>query len=325
MRNRVLKIGTRGSELALWQARWIQQQLMRVHPRLETSIHVIKTTGDKVLNSLPSAMGDKGIFTKEIEQALCDEEIDIAVHSLKDLPTEVPGGLMIGAITEREDPRDVFIPHPANPKRDLESQPTSAKIATGSMRRRCQLLNRRPDLEIIDLRGNVNTRFRKLETSDWQGMVLAKAGVGRLGMLDRVGEVFEIEAMLPAVGQGALAVEIRTDDSWSSEIVRGVHHRPTEQATRAERALLRRLECGCQVPLGAFGRIMVNGVGKKELAIDGMVGSLDGKSIIRASISGNPEGPEGLGEQLGEMLLDRGASEILRDIRQATPLSTSSQ
>jgi hydroxymethylbilane synthase len=212
-------IGSRGSELALWQAGWVQKALERRFSHLDVPIQIIKTKGDKVLDSPLSKIGDKGLFTREIELALLSGDIDIAVHSLKDLPTELPRGLTIGATCEREDVRDVFIPHPKNPIRTLLDQPKGARIATGSLRRKCQLLHARSDFQIIDIRGNLTTRLKKLDESDWAGMMLARAGVVRLGWEGRVGETLDADKILPAVGQGALGIEIREDDERVADVV----------------------------------------------------------------------------------------------------------
>jgi len=315
----VVRIGSRGSDLALWQARWVQRQLQERHQGLETYIDIIKTAGDKILDSPLSAIGDKGLFTREIETALLNGAIDLAVHSLKDLPTELPAGLVIGAVSKREDVRDVFIPHPRNPLRSLLQQPRGARIATGSLRRKCQLMNLRRDFEVIDLRGNLNTRLRKLEESDWGGMILARAGVVRMGWEHLIGESIPPEVILPAVGQGALGIEIREGDRRVSELIGSVNHGPTVRATTAERALLRRLEGGCQVPIGAFARIASDERDIHTLRIDAMVGSLDGRTIVRAKTHGAPEEGETLGINLAETLLAGGADAILRSIREPAP------
>jgi hydroxymethylbilane synthase len=312
-------IGSRGSELALWQARWVEQELRKRFRKLEVSIVVIKTTGDKILDSPLSKIGDKGLFTREIEQALLSGEIDLAVHSLKDLPTELPDGLTVGAITRREDVREAFIPHPGNPEKRLLDQPDGAKIATGSLRRKCQLLNMRPDFDIIDLRGNLNTRLKKLEESDWAGMILARAGVVRLGWEQRIGETIDAQQLLPAVGQGALGVEIRIGDKRIGHIVRELHHLPTAQAALAERALLRELEGGCQVPIGTYARIEKDHENTSRLLLDALVGSLDGRTIVRGKVHGNPSDAELLGTSLADSLLKSGADRILRSIRLHTP------
>lgn len=314
MINRRVVIGSRGSELALWQARWVQQRLQERFDDLEITITIIKTTGDRILDAPLSKIGDKGLFTREIEAALLRGEIDIAVHSLKDLPTRLPHGLVLGAVTEREDVRDVFIPHPQNPTRTLLSQAEGAQIATGSLRRKCQLLNLRPDVKIVDIRGNLNTRVKKLDESAWAGMLLARAGVVRLGWIERIGETLDPLQILPAVGQGALGVEIREGDRRIEELVSVVHHPPTAQATLAERALLRTLEGGCQIPIGAYGRVLTeNGV--QVLKLDAMVGSLDGTTVLRASGQGPGADAERIGEQVARSLLQKGADRILEDIR----------
>lgn len=310
MASDVVRIGSRGSDLALWQAHWVERELKNRVGGIDVSIAIIKTTGDKVLDSPLSKIGDKGLFTREIELALTSGDIDLAVHSLKDLPTQLPEGLTIGAICEREDVRDVFIPHPSNPRRKLLDQPVGAKIATGSLRRKCQLLSLRPDIHIVDVRGNLNTRMKKLEDSDWSGMILARAGVTRLGWDNRVGEIIETDIMLPAVGQGALGVEIRENDNRIRQFVVQLNHGQTVQETLAERALLRRLEGGCQVPIGTFARIETG-----RLILDAVVGSLDGAKVVRGKMEGSPEDSESIGENLAEELLKSGAAEILRQIR----------
>lgn len=307
-----LRIGSRGSELALWQARWVRDALMRLFPGLPVSIDIIRTTGDKILDAPLSKIGDKGLFTREIEHALLNSAIDLAVHSLKDMPTALPEGLILGAVCEREDARDAFIPHPGNPIRTLEGQPQGAVVATGSLRRRCQLLALRPDFDVVELRGNLQTRMRKLGESAWQGMLLARAGVVRLGWEEKIGETIPAENILPAVGQGALGIEVRRDDVRVLGIVSKLIHHPTLRATLAERALLRRLEGGCQVPIGTYARA---GAGASTLVMDAIVGALDGSTVIRGHAEGDASEPELLGTQLAEQLLADGASKILNDIR----------
>ncbi|HXX65429.1 MAG TPA: hydroxymethylbilane synthase [Bacteroidota bacterium] len=319
MKRKTLTIGSRGSDLALWQARWVESRLRALHPSLDVRIEIIKTKGDKILDSPLSKIGDKGLFTREIEAALLAGHIDAAVHSLKDLPTELPPGLTIGAICEREDVRDVFIPHPNNSVRTLAKQAPGAHIATGSLRRKCQLLAFRSDLVVIDIRGNLNTRMKKLAESDWAGMILARAGVMRLGWESQIGETLPPEVILPAVGQGALGIEIRSGDKAAADLLAGLIHQPTADATCAERALLRRLEGGCQVPIGTYGRIAADVSGVSVLHLDAMVGSLDGKHVIRGKIHGGPEEAERLGTSLAETLLSGGAERILREIRAMTP------
>ncbi len=307
---RSLRIGTRGSELALWQSNHISSLLLQQYPDLKIELLTIKTTGDKILDSPLSKIGDKGLFTKEIEHALLENEIDIAVHSLKDLPTNLPAGLTIGAIPEREDVRDVFIAHPSQTVRSISALPQGARVATGSLRRRCQLLNFRPDLEIVEIRGNLNTRMRKLEESEWSGMILAGAGVRRLGWSSRIAEEIPLQVMLPAVGQGAMAIEIRDGDTDVANLLRPLQHDDTATATRGERAFLRHLEGGCQIPIGTYGRIE-----ESKFKMEGLIGSLDGRRIVRGTISGPPEEAEPLAIGLARELLERGGREILEEIR----------
>lgn len=311
---RNLRIGSRGSELALWQAKWVQAELQKHFPKLQVEIEIIKTTGDNILDSPLSKIGDKGIFTKEIELALLDRRIDLAVHSLKDLPTKLPEGLTIGAITKREDVRDVFIAHPKKNYKHFNELPQGATIATGSLRRKCQVLSWRSDLNIVDIRGNLNTRFRKLDVSEWDGMILARAGVVRLGLQQRITEILPIEKLLPAVGQGALAIEVRADDTAITDLLQPLSSHATTIATLGERALLRHLEGGCQVPIGAYGRIENN-----EFTLDAMIGSLDGKKIVRGKIHGTLENAEKLGEQLAKILLESGGDTILKEVRSSQP------
>ncbi len=309
MKNTII-IGTRGSALALWQSDHIASLIHQAYPAITVEIKKIKTTGDIILDSPLSKIGDKGLFTKELDRALLDGEIDLAVHSLKDVPTNIPDGLLIAVVTEREDIRDVFISHPAKKYSSLNDVPNGGMIATGSLRRKCQLLHHRPDLSIIDIRGNLNTRKEKLENSDWDGMLLAKAGVTRLGWTSIISEIFSPTFILPAVGQGALGIEIREADTALQKLLSPFAHAETQQATTGERALLRHLEGGCQIPIGTYGRIE-NG----KFILDAIVGSLDGKRIVRGSITGTPEDSAALGVSLAAELLSKGAKEILEEIR----------
>ncbi|MDX2129113.1 MAG: hydroxymethylbilane synthase [Chloroherpetonaceae bacterium] len=306
-----LKIGTRSSPLALWQANFVKEKIEAKFSELNVELVHIKTTGDKILDSPLSKIGDKGLFTREIEHALIRKEIDLAVHSLKDLPTLTPPGLKIAAITERENTQDVLIAK----KQILFSElPNRAKIATGSLRRKSQLLALRPDLEIHDIRGNLNTRFKKFDESDFDAMMLAYAGVFRLGFHERISYRFSESELLPAVGQGALGIETREQDSEIEEMINHLNHPPTEFATKAERALLRVLEGGCQIPIGAYAVC-----DRHLLKISAYVGSLDGRKSIRHSISGSSYSvldAEALGMTLANELLKNGAREILDEIRQ---------
>jgi hydroxymethylbilane synthase len=305
-----LRIGTRGSELALWQTNHIKTLLEHSFPEISISIEIIKTTGDKILDTPLAKIGDKGLFTKELEHALLQRRIDLAVHSLKDVPTFIPSGLTLAAILERDDVHDVFIAHSKNGETHFASLPLHAAVATGSLRRKSQLLGARPDLNIIDLRGNLNTRMKKLDESQWNGMILAKAGVTRLGWSSRISDILPFDLMLPAVGQGALAVETRSDDDPVIGIIGTLQHKPTAYAVTAERALLRELEGGCQIPIGALGTII-----GETLRLDAVVGSLDGKKIIRASKTGTITGTERTGIELAKELLKQGARDILEEIR----------
>jgi len=303
-------IGTRESPLALWQTNWVGARLQEIQPGIVVEKKIIKTTGDKILDSPLSKIGDKGLFTKEIERALLDRAIHIAVHSLKDIPTALPDGLKLGAISMREDVSVVFISHPKKKYHSLQDVPNKGKIATGSLRRKCQLLNHRPDLDIVDIRGNLQTRKTKLDQSDWDGMLLAKAGVVRLGWEALITETLSPHFILPAVGQGAMAIEIREDDQDVNALVWKLNHLITQQSTFGERALLRRLEGGCQIPIGAYGRI--DGT---QFLMDAVVGSLDGKTMIRGTVRGNLKESEALGIRLAEELLQKGADKILEEIR----------
>ena len=307
--NRLI-VGTRGSELALWQSSFVKSKLSASHPTLQVELQVIKTLGDKILDSPLAKIGDKGLFTKEIERALLEKVIDLAVHSLKDVPTQLPLGLTIGAISEREDVRDVFIGHPKKNYRRFADLPRGAQIATGSLRRKSQLLHHRPDFRIVDIRGNLNTRMKRLEESDWDGMILARAGVKRLGWDTRITEILPLDIMLPAVGQGALALEVRDEDDDTQRIINSLHHEETARAVVGERTFLRFLEGGCQVPIGTHGRIE-NGVFK----LDAVIGSIDGTRAVRGTISGSPSASAHLGEELALQLLSEGGREILEEIR----------
>jgi hydroxymethylbilane synthase len=305
-----IRIGTRGSELALWQTYHVKKLLETRFHGISIDVEKIKTTGDKILDAPLAKIGDKGLFTKELEIALMDNRVDIAVHSFKDVPTLVPEGLIIAAVLEREDVRDVFIANPKKAQCTFNGLPQNATVATGSLRRKCQLLNARPDLNIVEIRGNLNTRIEKLDSSEWDGMILAKAGVTRLGWAQRITDILPFELMLPAVGQGALAIECRVGDQRIQEMLRPLHHDVTARAVTAERALLSYLEGGCQIPVGAYGQIIGN-----ELQLDAVIGSLDGKQIVRGKKNGPVVQAEQLGIDLAKELLSRGGKEILAEIR----------
>ncbi|MBI3949263.1 MAG: hydroxymethylbilane synthase [Acidobacteria bacterium] len=303
MRERLI-IGSRGSQLALWQTNFVRHQLARMAP-MPIEIATIKTTGDKHLET-PIAQLDKGMFVKEIERALLSGEIDLAVHSMKDLPTEIPSGLTIAAVCARHDVRDCFI---SRDGATLQSLAPGSRIGTSSLRRRAQLRYRRSDLEFADIRGNVDTRWRKLREGLFEAIVLAKAGLDRLGWADQITEVLSTEIVLPAVGQGALGIEARAEDMETLSLLEPLNHPPTNAAVMAERALLGHLEGGCQVPIGAWGRVEDG-----RLILEGCVISLDGETIIRDSISGLTEDSVALGARLAEKLLARGADRILAEV-----------
>jgi hydroxymethylbilane synthase len=306
-----IRIGTRGSELALWQTYHVKALLEAFFPGIAIDVQKIKTTGDKILDAPLAKIGDKGLFTKELEIALLDDRVDIAVHSFKDVPTLVPEGLTITAVLEREDVRDVFIANPKKSHRTFTDIPPNSIIATGSLRRKCQLLNAHPDIQIVEIRGNLNTRIKKLDSSEWDGMILAKAGVTRLGWAQRITDILPIDLMLPAVGQGALAIECRAGNQRVQEMLRPLHHHTTAAAVTAERALLRYLEGGCQIPIGAYGQII-----KNEFRLDAVIGSLDGKRIVRGKKIGTIADAEKIGIDLAKELFNQGGREILKEIRQ---------
>ncbi len=312
MRSRELRIGTRGSQLALYQANWVKDRLTQAHPGLQVSLIKIKTTGDKILDAPLAKVGGKGLFVKEIEDALLEKRIDLAVHSIKDVTTEFPEGLHLSAITKREDPRDVFISKDGTLLMDLRQR---AKIGTSSLRRQAQILHLRKDFEMIPLRGNVNTRLKKLETTDLDGIILALAGVRRLGFEERVTEIIPLDLSLPAIGQGALGIETRIEDGELEEKLRFLNDPASFTAISGERTFLKRLQGGCQVPIAAYGQITGS-----TLRIDGLVGTIDGKRLIRGGVEGDPEKAEALGLALAEDLLSKGAKEILDEVyRQTAP------
>ncbi len=298
-----LRIGTRGSPLALWQANHIRDRLKREFS-LDAEIILIKTTGDKITHSTVGQIGLKGVFIKELEDALLESRVDLAVHSMKDVPTEIPRGLVFPAITRREDPRDCLVSRGGQKLADL---PANARIGTSSLRRQAQLRHLRPDLELHDLRGNVDTRLRKLDEGLCDAIVVAKAGLDRLGASAKITEIFGAEAMLPAVGQGALGIEARTEEAELLRVLAGLDDARTRAGVTAERALLAELEGGCQVPLGAWGRVEGG-----ELVLEACVLSLDGSDYLRERGSGSPQGAEKLGRELGRQLIEAGADRILR-------------
>jgi hydroxymethylbilane synthase len=299
-----LIIGSRGSQLALWQANWVKDQLS-THGH-EVEVRIIKTTGDKMQNVALTQSGTKGLFIKEIEEALLEGSIDLAVHSMKDLPTDQPAGLVVVAVPEREDARDVFIARTGEPFSELAS---GAHVGTSSLRRQTQLRRLRFDLEMVPLRGNLDTRLRKLQRGDCDALVVAAAGVHRLGLRERITSYFAPQEMCPAVGQGALAVEIRDENTKAAEAVTFLDHPASHRAVRAERAMLRGLGGGCQVPIAAHA-VSEDG----QLRLFGVVASLEGSKLLRATASGSASDPEALGARVADDLVHQGAREILESL-----------
>lgn len=307
MKKNKLIIGSRGSELALWQANFVKNELERKNKNLFVEIKIINTKGDKILDVALSKIGDKGLFTKELEKELLVGNIDIAVHSLKDLQTEIPKGLILTAVTKRHPVEDVLISK--KNKTTISSLKENAIVATGSLRRKAQLLHIRPDVKTVELRGNVPTRIKKFLESDWDAIILARAGVERLKLSKYISSYIPIKEILPAVGQGALGIEIKEDNFFAQKILESINDEKTFVEVRAERALLKKLEGGCQVPIGAYAELRRNG-----LYLDAVVASLDGSMTFRKKIRGSKKDPEKVGEKLANQLLKAGASIILKEI-----------
>jgi len=301
-----IRIGTRKSKLALWQANHIASLLKQHFPDIQIEIIKITTKGDKILDVPLAKVGGKGLFVKEIEEAMLRNEIDIAVHSLKDVPTYFPEGLGIVAVPEREDPRDAFLSLKYS---SIEEMGKGAVLGTSSLRRKAQILTKRDDLDIKDLRGNVDTRIRKMEEGQFEGIILAYAGLKRLGLDGKVKQVFDTDYMIPAVAQGLLGIEARLDDQKTMEIVSVLNHKESWIRAEAERAFLKRLEGGCQVPLAGYSEI-----NKNTITITGFVSDLEGRRVFKDKISGSINSPEQLGVELAEKLLDMGAREVLQEI-----------
>nr|WP_281432282.1 hydroxymethylbilane synthase [Desulfatitalea alkaliphila] len=307
MMGEALRIGTRGSQLALWQARWVQQSILEQWPGTTVELVIVKTQGDKILDVPLAQVGGKGLFVKEIEEALLDGRIDLAVHSMKDMPAALPEGLHIAAVPLRENPLDALI---SLRHASLADLPQGARVGTSSLRRGAQLLHQRPDLTIDPLRGNVDTRLKKLETTELDAIVLAAAGLTRLGLADRITAHIAPDIMLPAVGQGALCIEARNNDGATKQLLAALDHRPTHVAITAERAFLHRLEGGCQIPLAGHATLE-----NDQLQLTGLVAELDGSRMVRATNRGAPDQAAALGRQLAETLLHRGAGEILERLQ----------
>lgn len=302
-------IGSRGSELALWQANFVKREIQKKNKNVIVEINIIKTKGDKILDVALSKIGDKSLFTKELEIELIENRIDLAVHSLKDLQTKLPDELKLAAVTKRHNVEDVLIARQKG--MTISKLPENAKVATGSLRRRSQLLHLRPDITVFDLRGNVPSRINKFLESEWDAIILARAGVERLNLKKYISSFISTDEILPAVGQGALGIEIHKDNKIVEEILKSLHHEETYLAVIAERSLLRALEGGCQVPIGAFAQVKTSG-----LYLDAMVGSLDGSITYRKKLRGSKTDPEKLGKQLAKDLLRAGAKEILKEVYQ---------
>ncbi|MDR3626266.1 MAG: hydroxymethylbilane synthase [Ignavibacteriaceae bacterium] len=305
-KNKII-IGSRGSDLALWQSNFVKRELEKKNKNLQVEIKIIKTTGDKILNVALSKIGDKSLFTKELENALLNNEVDLAVHSLKDLQTQIPDGLKLAVVSKRHPVEDVLISRKKGIT--LQSLKEGAVVATGSLRRKCQLLHLRPDIIIEELRGNVPTRIQKFLKSKWDGIILARAGVERLKLQKYISSIIPTDDILPAVGQGALGIEINEENEFVYEILQTIHDEPTYKAVLAERELLRTLEGGCQVPIGAYAEVKSNGI-----YLDAMVGSIDGALSFRKKMRGSKNNPEKLGKTLAKDLLKAGAGEILDEI-----------
>ena len=304
MTDKTLRIATRKSPLALWQAYYVKAQLEKAHPGIKVELLKMSTQGDKILDTPLAKIGGKGLFVKELEKSLYDNEADIAVHSMKDVPVELPEGLHLPIICEREDPRDAFV---SNQYQSIEELPQGAVVGTSSLRRQSQLRQQRPDLEIKDLRGNVGSRLNKLDNGEYDAIILASAGLIRLELEERITSFIPTEIILPAIGQGAVGIECREGDDETLELLKPLNHADTQIRVSAERALNHRLEGGCQVPIAGFAELKDN-----QLVMRALVGSTDGKEIISGNISGPLDQAAQLGTALADDLLNRGAREILK-------------
>jgi hydroxymethylbilane synthase len=304
-----LRLGTRGSRLALYQAELVKRRLEELHPGLAVEIRILQTTGDRITDVPLAKIGDKGLFTKELDRAILSGEVDAAVHSLKDMPTVLVDGLIMGAVLDREDPRDVLVPAPGRP-RTLAELPAGARIGTSSLRRRAQLRHSRPDLIVADLRGNLDTRFGRLRDGHFDAAILAHAGVSRLGHEDMIGEILTAPTWLPAAGQGALGIAVGHGDERTIGLISSLDDEIARATTAAERAFLRALEGGCQIPIGAFATLE-----EQTLRLFGLVAAIDGDPLLRGEAVGDLDRPEELGRQLAAELLEQGAGEILDSIR----------
>ena len=306
---RTIRIGSRKSQLALVQTYWVQEQLQKHFPDRQFEVQTMSTQGDKILDVALSKIGDKGLFTKELELGMLNNEIDLAVHSLKDLPTRLPEGLVLGCVTEREDPADALVVHEKHKDKQIDTLPAGTVIGTSSLRRLAQLRYRFPHLTFKDVRGNLNTRLGKLDAGEYDALILAVAGLQRLGMSDRIHQVLPPEVSLHAVGQGALGIECRADDTEVLELLKAIEHVPTAERCYAERSFLRRLEGGCQVPIGVNTNLEGD-----TLTLTGIVASVDGQKVVKDVVTGEASNAENLGIELAERLRQQGAQEILDQI-----------
>jgi hydroxymethylbilane synthase len=302
--SQVIRIATRKSPLALWQAEHVAERLRIAHPGLQTQLVGMTTQGDRVLDAPLAKMGGKGLFVKELEQGMLEGHADIAVHSMKDVPVEFPEGLHLAAILPREDPRDAFV---SSRFPSFRALPARARIGTSSLRRQCQIKARFPECELVNLRGNVNTRLSKLDAGDYDAIVLAVAGLKRLGLSNRITEVLPPETSLPAIGQGAIGIECRSDDGRVNELVRALHDSDTALRVTAERAMNERLQGGCQAPIAGYAELE-----GRSLRVRGLVGWPDGSALVTGEVAGSCENARALGVALAEELLARGADRILR-------------
>ena len=302
----MIRIATRKSPLALWQAEFVKAELEKFHPGLQVELVPMSTKGDKILDTPLAKIGGKGLFVKELEVAMLENRADIAVHSMKDVPMEFPEGLGLEVICEREDPQDAFV---SNKYSTIAELPQGAVIGTSSLRRQCQLKAKRPDLDIRDLRGNLGTRLGKLDDGQYDAIILASAGLIRLGMPQRIAQKIPADWILPAGGQGAVGIECRVDDETTKRLLAPLNHQETAIRVKAERAVNNRLQGGCQVPIGAFANIQ-----GEEVHIEALVGALDGSEIIQKQISGPKENAEQLGIEIAEHLLSAGADKILEEV-----------
>lgn len=303
---RTIRIGSRKSQLALVQTHWVKEQLQKSYPEIAFEVHTMSTQGDKILDVALAKIGDKGLFTKELEVGMLNKEIDFAVHSLKDLPTNLPEGLTLAAITERENPADALVLHEKYKGQTIDTLPEGAVIGTSSLRRLAQLRNQFPHFTFKDVRGNLNTRMAKLDAGEYDALILAVAGLERLGMSDRIHQILPKEISLHAVGQGALGIECRADDTELISLLKAIEHPQTRDRCLAERAFLRDLEGGCQVPIGVNTEI--NG---DQLTLTGIVASVDGQKLVKDTVSGEAKNAEQLGTELANLLRQQGAQEIL--------------